>query len=161
MTELDLEILVNAARDRARLLYDGVDVAHRSCGIAIAETFGYPTRSYQALRKGGLTGEGECGAIRAGTLLLGEIFGDPDPTGPATEELKLAITIYDRLWPSVVDLGESESIICNALTGQFTSFVSPERHAFCTDLAASVAYCVARVVVEMGGEPTLGEPPDA
>ena len=72
---------VAAARTRAFVLYEGVQVRHRSCGIALAETFGLPTPAYQALRRGGITGAGTCGALRAGEQVLGELLGDPDPTG--------------------------------------------------------------------------------
>ena len=41
-------------------------------GICLAETFNLPTAPYQALRRGGITGEGECGAIKAGELILGQ-----------------------------------------------------------------------------------------
>jgi hypothetical protein len=83
--------LIREARDKAYLLYEGRQVAHRSCGIALAETFNLPTRPYQALRRGGITGEGACGAIRAGEHILGEYLGDPDPTGPVTDVLREAI----------------------------------------------------------------------
>src|SRR5258708_17312640 len=82
---------VAAARDKAFVLYEGVRVPHRSCGIAIAETFDLPTRPYQALRRGGITGKGSCGAIRAGEHVLGELLGDPDPAGAATPALRTAI----------------------------------------------------------------------
>ena len=62
---------ITAAREKAFVLYEGVQVPHRSCGIAIAETFNLPTRPYQALRRGGITGKGPCGAIRAGEHVLG------------------------------------------------------------------------------------------
>src|SRR4051812_9963632 len=91
---MDRSAYVAAARARADALYAGVVTPHRSCGIAIAETFGLPSPSYQALRKGGITGEGPCGAIAAGILALGEILGDPDPTGPPTAILKQAIPLY-------------------------------------------------------------------
>ena len=51
--------LVAAARRKAELLYEGRVTAHRSCGIAMAETFSRPSASYQALRRGGITGTGE------------------------------------------------------------------------------------------------------
>jgi hypothetical protein len=63
---------VSAARDKAFVLYEGVRTPHRSCGIALAETFGLATPAYQALRRGGITGKGACGAIRAGEQVLGE-----------------------------------------------------------------------------------------
>jgi hypothetical protein len=136
------------AEARARLLYDGKSVAHRSCGIALAETFGRPTPAYQALRRGGITGEGQCGAIKSGELILGEIFGDPDPTGSVTPELRHAILIYQALWKDELKTGPS--IICNDLTQPFGEFHSEARHNFCTDLATIVARCIARTLTEMG-----------
>src|SRR5450432_4011904 len=56
----DEQTYVGAARGKAFTLYEGVLVPHRSCGIAIAETFGLPTRAYQVLRRGGITGKGPC-----------------------------------------------------------------------------------------------------
>ena len=85
------QALVAEAARKAHVLFEGRQVSHRSCGIALAETFGLPSAPYQALRKGGSTGAGECGAIKAGELVLGEILGDPDPAGPVTEELRLAV----------------------------------------------------------------------
>src|SRR5687767_4207090 len=82
---------IASARDRAYVLYEGIRVPHRSCGIAIAETFGLPTQAYQALRRGGITGAGTCGALRAGEQVLGELLGDPDPTGAVTDALRAAI----------------------------------------------------------------------
>jgi len=73
-------------------------VPHRSCGIAIAETFGVPSRPYQALRRGGITGKGACGAIRAGEQVLGELLGDPDPVGAVTPELRAAVTWFQDAW---------------------------------------------------------------
>src|SRR5262252_6981441 len=89
---------IAAAREKAFVLYEGVRVPHRSCGIAIAETFGLPTRPYQALRRGGITGKGACGAIRAGEHVLGELLGDPDPTGAVTPELRAAIAWFQDAW---------------------------------------------------------------
>src|SRR3954468_7846426 len=89
---------VAAARDKAFVLYEGVRTPHRSCGIALAETFGLPSRPYQALRRGGITGKGDCGAIRAGEQVLGELLGDPDPTGAVTPALRAAVTWYQAAW---------------------------------------------------------------
>src|SRR5262245_33186577 len=80
----DEERYIADARGKAFILYEGVQVRHRSCGIAIAETFGLPTPAYQALRRGGITGAGTCGALRAGEQVLGELLGDPEPTGAVT-----------------------------------------------------------------------------
>src|SRR5690242_6770445 len=129
---------VDAARRTAFILYEGVRVPHRSCGIALAETFGLGTRPYQALRRGGITGEGACGAIRAGEQVLGELLGDPDPTGMVTPVLRNAITWYQRA-AAHIDRGGSPDIVCNNLTRRFGDFKSPERAAFCTSVAAQVA----------------------
>lgn len=153
MTEdaaLTMEALIARAEAITFRLYDGVEVPHRSCGIALAETFGRATEPYQALRRGGITGEGECGAIQAGLLILGEIFGDPDPTASVTDDLRAAAQRYRELWQVEVERGSAQSIVCNDLTGQFAAFRSQERHAFCTRIAASVSRCVARVVLEHG-----------
>ncbi|MFT7621989.1 MAG: hypothetical protein ACI9WU_001154 [Myxococcota bacterium] len=136
------------ARERARRLYDGTETPHRSCGIALAETFGRSTAPYQALRRGGLSGCGECGAILAGRLILGEVYGDPDPGGGVTETLRAAVVDYEATWREAVDRAEAPGTdnICNTLTSQFAEFRSPERHAFCTRLAADVAESVAHVM---------------
>lgn len=147
-TPLTLQQLIQWAQEYAFTLYEGEQVAHRSCGIAIAETFGLSTPPYQSLRKGGITGCGECGAIKAGELVLGELLGDPDPAGGVTDALKQAAFRYRALWQARVDLGQSESIICNELTGQFDEFRSPERAKFCTEIASTVAGCVAQTLLE-------------
>ena len=74
---LTLAELVEAATERARLLYDGTEVVHRSCGIAIAETFGRATPAYQSLRRGGITGCAGGGGRRAGRR------HQPDAAAPA------------------------------------------------------------------------------
>lgn len=149
-TPLHWRDVVAAAESTAFRLYDGVETPHRSCGIAIAETFERATPAYQALRRGGITGEGQCGAIKAGELVIGELLGDPDPTGAVTDRLRAAMIRYQALWKERVDKGQASGIICNELTGQFADFRSPERHAFCTRLASTVAGCVAEALSEQG-----------
>ncbi len=148
---------VERARRTAYVLYEGRRVAHRSCGIALAETFCLPTRPYQALRKGGITGEGECGSIKAGELILGEILGDPDPTGRITDALREAARLYRRLWRERLDLGPGArapdgglTIVCNDLTAPLGDFHGPARHGFCTRLTAEVAAIVCETLLRMG-----------
>ena len=137
---------VERARLKAFILYEGKQVAHRSCGIALAETFGLEPAPYQALRRGGITGAGECGAIQAGLLILGQLLGDPDPSGKLTDVLRGAAVEYRREWQRRVDRGSGGaggSIVCNDLTSPFDDFQGPERQQFCTNIAADVASIVA------------------
>ena len=138
------------ARQTAYILYEGKETPHRSCGICLAETFNLPTRPYQSLRKGGITGEGECGAIKAGELILGEYLGDPDPTGVVTDKLRAAAVRYRELWQERLNLGTSPDHICNNLIAQFDDFLGPERQKFCTHLASDVAAIIAQVLEEAG-----------
>jgi hypothetical protein len=130
----DEQAYVATARTKAFTLYEGVQVAHRSCGIALAETFGVPSRPYQALRRGGITGKGECGAIRAGEQILGELLGDPDPVGAVTPELRAAVT------------SNNPDIICDHLVRPHGDFAGPARKAFCTNIAADVAALTAEAL---------------
>ncbi len=136
---------VRAARDKAFVLYEGVRVPHRSCGIAIAETFGLPSRPYQALRRGGITGKGPCGAIRAGEHVLGELLGDPDPAGAVTAELRAAISWFQDSWLARIRGGEPD-IVCDHLVRPHGDFMGPARKAFCTNLAAEVAALTAEAL---------------
>ena len=151
---------VAAARDTAFVLYEGVRTPHRSCGIAIAETFGLPTPAYQALRRGGITGEGECGAIKAGELVIGELLGDPDPRGAVTPALRAAMIWYQgeiRRRLAAASIVTSEDIVCNTLTRRHGDFASPERKAMCTNIAAEVAAVTAEAVLRHGGHFTVPE----
>jgi hypothetical protein len=141
------QALIDAARAKAFVLYEGVRVPHRSCGIALAETFGLPTRSYQALRRGGLTGEGSCGSIKAGELVLGELLGDPDPAGAPTEALRRAARWYQDEVPRRFDRGASPDYVCNHLTAPHGDFAGPARKRFCTSLTADVAALTAEAIV--------------
>jgi len=156
---------VEAARWKAYLLYEGKETAHRSCGISLAETFGLRHQAYQALRKGGLTGEGECGAIKAGELILGEFLGDPSPTGPPTSILREAATLYRKEWIRRVHRGPSGTvpgggsfsgevevvnIVCNHLVQPLGDFNGPDRQRFCTNIASQVAEIVAEILLKAG-----------
>lgn len=150
--------LAARVRARARILYEGKEVPHHSCGIAVATVFGLPSRPYQSLRKGGITGEGLCGAVMAGQLVLGELLGDPDPTGPVTPALREAMGEYLAAVRARIDRRRSATLACNDLTGQFADFGSAERLSFCTDIVETVAGALAEVL-ERHGAPLYGEPP--
>lgn len=139
-------------RAHAERLYRGVETPHRSCGIALAETFGLRTAPYQSLRRGGLTGEGSCGAIAAGVLVLGEILGDPDPTGAVTAELREGTRRYRELLRARV-VGDLEGS-CNSRTEPLGPFTGPARQAYCTTLAGDVAEAIATVLWEAGRGPS-------
>lgn len=141
------------ARARAFRLYDGVEVPHRSCGIAMAESFGRPTSPYQALRRGGITGHGPCGVILGGRLLLGEILGDPDPTGATTEALREAMDDYEARLPESVRRAS-----CNALTEPLGDFTGSRRHAHCAALCRETAGLLEEVLIRHGVPPLDDHP---
>ena len=146
---------VAAARDKAFILYEGVRTPHRSCGIALAETFGLATPPYQALRRGGITGEGACGAIRAGEQVLGELLGDPDPIGAVTPALRAAVTWYQVAWRDRLVPNEPD-IVCDNLVRRHGDFAGPARKAFCTGLAAEVAALTAEALCRFApSRPTI------
>lgn len=139
--------IVAAARDKAHTLYEGRVVPHRSCGIALAETFGLGTTAYQSLRRGGITGCGTCGSVRAGEMVLGELLGDPDPTGTVTDALRDAISWYQQQVPRRLDTNDAPDLICNTLTRPLGDFRGPRRHGFCTSLTAEVAALAAEAAI--------------
>ncbi len=141
---------VRAARNKAFVLYEGTRTPHRSCGICLAETFGLGTRPYQSLRRGGLDGQGECGAIKAGELVLGEILGDPDPAGGVTAALGAAMARYREHWRRRLAGQVGESLVCNDLTAPLGEFHGEARRHFCTRLASQAAAAVAETLVEAG-----------
>lgn len=133
-------------RAKALVLYEGTRTPHRSCGIALAESFDRPTAAYQSLRRGGITGQGTCGAIVAGQLILGELLGDADPTGSVTPELEAAAVEYMRRVHEELDRGESPDLICNHMTAPHGEFFGPTRHAFCTNVVGQVAQLVDEIL---------------
>jgi hypothetical protein len=149
---------VAAARDKAFVLYEGVRTPHRSCGIALAETFGLATPAYQALRRGGITGKGACGAIRAGEQVLGELLGDPSPTGAVTPALRGAVSWYQDTWRArLFAEASAPDITCDALVRPRGEFTGPARKAFCTNLAAEVAALTAEALCRFAtSRPAIG-----
>lgn len=137
-------------RSKAFVLYQGTRTPHRSCGIALAEAFGRPTAAYQSLRRGGITGEGTCGAVVAGQLLLGELLGDPDPTGKVTPALREAMVEYLGRVRTELDRGGVDSLVCNDLTAPHGEFTGAARHDFCTAIAAQVAQLVDETLRSRG-----------
>lgn len=139
-------------RSKAFVLYAGEETPHRSCGIALAEAFDRPTAAYQSLRRGGITGEGTCGAVVAGQLLLGEFLGDPDPTGKVTPALRGAMEVYLRRVRGELDRGESPDLVCKNMTAPHGEFMGARRHRFCTGVVAEVAQIVDEVLRGAGVE---------
>jgi hypothetical protein len=139
-------------RSKALLLYAGEQTPHRSCGIALAETFDRPTAAYQSLRRGGITGQGTCGAVVAGQLLLGELLGDPDPTGKVTPQLREAMITYQVRIEAELDRGASPTLICNDMTAPHGEFMGPARHQFCTAVVGQVAQLVDEILHVYGIE---------
>jgi hypothetical protein len=137
-------------RSKAFVLYEGRRTAHRSCGIAIAEAFGRPTAAYQSLRRGGITGQGTCGSVVAGQLVLGELLGDPDPTGAVTPALREAMQTYLARIDAELDRGASPDLVCNHMTAPHGEFMGEARHRFCTGIVAQVAQLVDEVLREHG-----------
>jgi len=139
-------------RSKALVLYEGSQTPHRSCGIALAETFGRAPAAYQSLRRGGITGEGTCGAIVAGQLVLGELLGDPDPTGKVTPALRAAMQRYLARVHAELDRGIATTLVCNDITAPHGDFMGSARHAFCTAIVGQVAQLVDDTLREHGIE---------
>lgn len=139
-------------RSKAFVLYEGVRTPHRSCGIALAEAFDRPTAAYQSLRRGGITGQGTCGALVAGQLLLGEFLGDPDPTGPVTPRLRDAMQSYWARAQAELDRGPSPDFVCNHMTAPHGDFHGQARHQFCTQVVAQVAQLIDETLQAHGIE---------
>ncbi len=129
----------------ARKVYEGKEVPHHSCGIAIAVTFGLEPASYQSLRKGGITGKGECGAIKAGEMVLGEYLGDPNPTGAVTDALKEGMAEYRKMLAQE-GLEPLSNIVCDHLVRDYDDFWGDGRKAFCADLVEKVSGMVQRIL---------------
>ncbi len=150
--------LIAAARRKALALYEGKLVPHHSCGICMAETFNLPSGPYQALRRGGITGEGECGAIKGGELVIGQYFGDPNPTGPVSPKLRSAMAHFRTQWEKRAPLGPggrrrsdgTVDIICNHLTGPQGDFAGENRHKFCMELVGTMAEILAETLLKFG-----------
>ncbi len=104
---------IDAARRTAFVLYEGVETPHRSCGIA---PFRWTRALYQTFRKGGITGEGPCGSIQAGLIILGQLLGDPDPTGAVTPALRAAAEDYQLRWREELFRGGRGRPISSATT---------------------------------------------
>ena len=88
----------------------------------------------------------------AGQLLLGELLGDPDPTGAVTQSLRKAIGDYQQRVESELDRGSSPDLICNSMTAPHGDFKGPARHAFCTKVVAQVAQLVDETLRQHGVE---------
>jgi hypothetical protein len=150
--------LIAAARQKALALYEGKLVPHHSCGVCMALTFNLPAGPYQALRRGGVTGDGECGAIKGCELVIGQYFGDTDPAGPVSPKFRSAMAHFRSQWEKRAPLGPGGrrrpdgtlDIICNHLTGPQGDFAGENRHKFCLDLVATMAEILAETLLKFG-----------
>ncbi|MBI2300945.1 MAG: hypothetical protein HYU66_18700 [Armatimonadetes bacterium] len=145
---VEYQEVVELARRTAETLYRGEAVPHRSCGVAVAETFGLNPVPYMILRRGGLTGESECGAVRAGEMALCELLADGQYVGALPPALAAAMDEYRRLFRERLSLGAC--VICNFLTTPQGDFAGQPRKDFCTSLASGVAALVAELALKHG-----------
>lgn len=160
MTSEQREI-VEAARRVAECLYRGERVEHRSCGVAVAETFGLNPMPYLVLRRGGLTGEQDCGAVRAGEMALAELIANGQYLGQTPEPLQAAIHDYRAVVRERIGRRPDESLICNSLLEPFGDMASPARWSHCTSLAAEVAALVAEIALRYGADVRVTDIPSA
>lgn len=88
--------------------------------------------------------------------MLGELLGDPSPTGPPTDALKVAAARYRAAIAAKIDLAVDTA--CNARTARFPTFAGPARLGYCTSLAAIVAETVAEVAWDAGAASGFAPP---
>lgn len=134
----------------ARRLYEGKECPQHSCGICLAMTFGCNPNAYKSLRKGGITGEGECGALKAGEMILGEYLGDPSPAGPITENLQAAVAEYRKAVREKIAPAGGAYSSCSSLTGKFADSTGKERKEFCAGLVTATAEILAGILAKYG-----------
>lgn len=150
--------VIAAARQTAEALYRGERIEHRSCGVAVAVTFGLNPVPYSILRRGGLTGERECGALRGGEMALTELMSGDQHLG-LPDGLKDAVTEYrERSHHELLD--GREDTTCNGLVRLFDDFDSAERKSHCTTLASQVAGLVAELALKYGAAVTVAPLPE-
>jgi hypothetical protein len=86
-------------------------------------------------------------------VVLGQLLGDPDPTGAVTPALRAAAEEYEQRWKEELFAGTpAPDIVCNHLTAPRGDFMGPERKSFCTGLVATVAALVAEVALRHGAD---------
>ena len=86
----------------------------------------------------------------AGQLVLGEVLGDPDPTGAVTPALRAAMRRYVDRVEAELDRGASPDLVCAHMTAPHGDFAGAARHAFCTRVVAQVAQLVDETLREAG-----------
>jgi hypothetical protein len=149
--------LPSRAREVASILCEGRATPHRSCGVAIAETFHRNPLPYAGLRKGGITGRGECGAIKAGDLVLVEILGPADPLAALTDTLRASVTFFRDLCAERLALARGSYLSCDEMVGRLGEFGGPARKEYCTRLAGVVAEALAETILRFGGSLEIAE----
>ena len=77
--------------------------------------------------------------------MLGELLGDPDPTGAVTPALREAIAWFQDAWLARLR-GGNPDIVCDHLVRPHGDFAGAARKAFCTNIAADVAALTAEAL---------------
>ena len=90
--------------------------------------------------------------------MLGELLGDPSPTGAVTPALRDAVSWYQVAWRARL-VPTQPDIVCDNLVRPHGDFMGPARKAFCTSLAADVAALTAEALCRFApeGRPRLTE----
>jgi hypothetical protein len=147
-TVLPSDPLVERLSARARDLYSGQHLVARTSGVAIAETFGRRVSPYHGLARGGIAGEGECGAIVAGRLVIAEFLAGPDPKGILEGDLGVALRRYQHDIEHRIQGRGSPDYICSSLVAPYDGYDDPARVPFCTAVVAEVARIVAAILLD-------------
>ena len=140
--------LIEQLVQRAHDLYCGERLTKRASGVAIAETFGRRVTAYHGLSHGGFNGDGECGAIIAGRLVLAEFLGNSDPKEIKEGILVEAVLRYQQQIARRVQGRGSTDFVCSSLIAAYDDYSDPERLHFCCRLVSEVSRILAEILID-------------